>query len=190
MTAMAGQPQQMPHRTIEINRAPVLTLWAAVVAECLGFEHDEALTLGKAVAGLNAYAKGVRLGIYEPTPTTVAERRKAVAQGERLQVNLLHRAVPVARTKEGLRATAKDRPIKPESVERYLASKFGPSLDDAREAMLHLARSTRPGLLAAQAYELYERFRPAIPAGTCGWGATGVLDLDRIVALADRQPAS
>jgi hypothetical protein len=35
------------------NRAPVLTLWAAVVAEVLGFEHGEALTLGRAVTGLN-----------------------------------------------------------------------------------------------------------------------------------------
>ena len=39
---------------IMVNRAPVLTLWAAVVAEVLGFEHGEALTLGRAVAGLNA----------------------------------------------------------------------------------------------------------------------------------------
>ena len=35
---------------IKINRAPVLTLWAAVVAERLGFDHEVALTLGKAVA--------------------------------------------------------------------------------------------------------------------------------------------
>ena len=40
---------------ISINRTPVLTLWAAIVAERLGFNHDEALTLGRAVAGLNAY---------------------------------------------------------------------------------------------------------------------------------------
>jgi len=33
-------------RTLSINRAPVLTLWAAVVAERLGFEWEEALTLG------------------------------------------------------------------------------------------------------------------------------------------------
>jgi hypothetical protein len=45
-----------------VKRAPVLTLWAAVVAEVLGLEHDEALTLGRAVAGLNAYSKGVSLG--------------------------------------------------------------------------------------------------------------------------------
>jgi len=43
---------------VRINRAPVLTLWAAVVAERLGFDRDEALTLGRAVAGLNTYAKG------------------------------------------------------------------------------------------------------------------------------------
>ena len=50
-----------------MNRAPVLTLWAAVVAEVLGFEHDEALTLWRAVAGLNAYSKGVSLGLFQPT---------------------------------------------------------------------------------------------------------------------------
>ena len=46
---------------------PVLTLWAAVVAERLGFDRDTALTLGRAVAGLNAYAKGVSLGLLEPS---------------------------------------------------------------------------------------------------------------------------
>jgi hypothetical protein len=43
----------MPTQTISINRAPVLTLWAAVVAQRLGFDEDEALTLGKAVADLD-----------------------------------------------------------------------------------------------------------------------------------------
>jgi hypothetical protein len=45
-----------------VNRAPVLTLWARVVAEVLGFEHDKALTLGWALKGLNVYSKGVSLG--------------------------------------------------------------------------------------------------------------------------------
>ena len=50
----------MASRTISINRAPVLTLWAAVVAQRLGFEEDEALTLGKAVAGLLPYSWGIK----------------------------------------------------------------------------------------------------------------------------------
>lgn len=32
---------------IMVDGAPVLMLWAAVVAEVLGFEHDEALPLGE-----------------------------------------------------------------------------------------------------------------------------------------------
>jgi len=69
--------------TISINRAPVLTLWAAVVAERLGFEHDEALTLGKAVPGLTAQSKGQRLGIFTPSPAEVRKKRaqKAKAAG-------------------------------------------------------------------------------------------------------------
>src|SRR5689334_23692939 len=52
--AMAG-----PRAPIRVNRAPVLTVWAVVVTERLGFERDEALTLGRALAGLTAHAKGV-----------------------------------------------------------------------------------------------------------------------------------
>ena len=44
-------------QTITINRAPVLTLWAAVVAGRLGYDRDEAATLGRAVAGFGAAAK-------------------------------------------------------------------------------------------------------------------------------------
>ena len=44
----------MAAKTISTNRATVLTLWAAVVAQRLGFNEDEALTLGKTLAGLNA----------------------------------------------------------------------------------------------------------------------------------------
>jgi hypothetical protein len=42
---------------LEINRAPVLTLWAAVVAERLGHPANTALTLGRAVAGSAAQVK-------------------------------------------------------------------------------------------------------------------------------------
>jgi len=56
---------------VMVNREPVLTLWAAMVAEVLGFEHDEALTLGRAVAGMNAYSKGVSLGLFQRTPKEV-----------------------------------------------------------------------------------------------------------------------
>lgn len=68
-------------RTVRVNRAPVLTLWAAVVAERLGYDRASALTLGKAIAGLNARAKGRRLGLYHETPE--AERSGAPARARR-----------------------------------------------------------------------------------------------------------
>ncbi|MFP5512499.1 MAG: hypothetical protein ACLGJC_05410 [Alphaproteobacteria bacterium] len=79
------------HRKIMINRAPVLTLWATVVAERLGLDHDEALTMGKALSGLTAHAKGVRLGIFEPTPETVSDQRKALQDGDEIHLGLARR---------------------------------------------------------------------------------------------------
>jgi hypothetical protein len=167
--------------TVRVNRAPVLTLWAAVVAERLGFEREEALTLGRALAGLTAHAKGVRLGIFEPSaPEEVRERRGALAGGERLEVRLMGRTIPVVRTSEGLRALAKDEPVRPESVERYLAGKLGDALPEVRAAMEALAGSLPPAELARTAFRLYEGFRPAVPEGEAGWGKAGVLDLAKL----------
>lgn len=35
------------HKTCVINRAPVVTAWAMVVAERLGFKREESLSIGK-----------------------------------------------------------------------------------------------------------------------------------------------
>src|SRR3954452_8550685 len=142
---------------IRVNRAPVLTLWAAVVAERVGFERDEALTLGRALAGLSAHAKGVRLRIFEPSaPEEVRERRDRLAEGERLEVHLMGRTIPVVRTPEGLRALAKGHPTRPESVERYLEGKFGDALPEVRAAMERSAGSLPPAELPRRAFRLRE----------------------------------
>ncbi len=173
---------------VMVNRAPVLTLGAAVVAEALGFEHDEALTLGRAVAGLNAYSKGVSLGLFQPTPKEVKEQRKKRRKEETVTVGLLHRAVPAKHTDEGLRALSGESPIHPESVQKYLESKFGDALEDVSNAMLELGKSLPPAQLAEKAYGLYEKFRPEIPPGKKGWGASGKLDLDLIRKMASACP--
>lgn len=171
---------------VTINRAPVLTLWASMVAESFGFDREEALTLGKAVAGLTAQSKGQRLGIFTPSPDAVRRERakKAKAAGV-LRVALLGRAVPVLRTDEGLRAVAKDqKPMAPASVEKYLQSKFGERLPEVRSAMKKLAQSRGPDALVNEAFQLYEALRPEIPTGEAGWGAKGKLSLNKILELA------
>ena len=169
--------------TIQVNRARVLTLWAAVVAERLGFTHDEALTLGRAGVGLNAYSKGVSLGLIHPAPEKVREQRKKLPKGKALTVALLGRAVPVVRTPDGLRALTKDKPDDPAAVTRYLDGKFGEAFPAVRTAMAKLAGSFPSRELAVRAYSLYEQFRPAVPTGTRGWGAKGELDLEKLKAL-------
>lgn len=176
----------MEKHVVKVNRAPVMTLWAAVVGERLGFDSDEALTLGKTVAGLNAQAKGRRLGIYKPAEKSAKEERAARKPDEDFFIELLGRPVPAKNTRDGIRAVVKDKVVDPASAQRYLAGKFGEDLDAVRSAMEELARAYEPQDLAEKAYSLYEQFRPAIAAGTGGWGQKGDLDLDLIRSLAGK----
>jgi hypothetical protein len=172
--------------SITINRAPVLTLWASVVAERLGFDRPEALSLGRAVAGLNAQSKGRRLGVFKPHEREPKEARER-DRGDEFLVEVCGRAVPAVVTPDGeVRAVSRGKPVSPGRVESYLAGKFGDRLKAARAAMVRLAKALGPEELAARAYPLYEQFRPEIPEGTKGWGAKGELDLDRIKRLAGR----
>ncbi len=150
---------------VMINRAPVLTLWAAVVAERLGYDRDAALTLGRSVAG----------------------RRRETKRDETIEIGLLGRVVRAKRTADGLRATERGRPSNPAAVQRYLESKYADALPAVRAAMKTLAASRTPSELAGEAFSLYEDFRPKIPAGMRGWGAAGELDLDLIRSLAKRR---
>jgi hypothetical protein len=177
----------MPARTITINRAPVLTLWAAVVAQRLGFDEDEALTLGKAVAGLNAYSKGRRLGLFKPHEEK-SQKAREKEPGEAFRIDLCGRAVPATNTGEGIRAVQKGKPVDPDSVRRYLEDKFGDDLKAVRSAMTKPARAFNPQELAHDAYLLYEQFRPDIPGGKKGWGAKGNLDLGLVERLGKERP--
>jgi hypothetical protein len=75
------------NRTIRINRTPVLTLWAAVVTERVGFDHDAALTLGRALTGSSAQMKGRALGVYKPCDGGPSEA--AAERGEASRASLL-----------------------------------------------------------------------------------------------------
>ena len=171
---------------IMINRAPVLTLWGAVVAERLGYDPDAALTLGKCVAGLNAQTKGRMLGIYgqRKAPEGPGGAPKKVGLGEEFWIEICGRALPARNTADGVRAVVKDEPIDPAGVRKYLESKFGEDLPAVREAMARLAAAFDPEDLAAESWDLYQRFRPEIPKGKRGWGAKGALDLEFIRSLA------
>lgn len=169
---------------ILVNRAPVLTLWAAVVAERLGHDEDAALTLGKALAGLNAQSKGRRLGIFADPESAPGKPRRRSGLGEDRWIELCGRGVPATMTGSGVRAVVGDAPVDPEKVRAYLEKAFGPVRDDVAAAMRELAWAYAPETLNGIAFSLYERFRPTVSAGQAGWGQKGELKLEAIRRLA------
>ena len=102
-----------------------------------------------------------------------------------MMAELLQCAVPAQQPVAGLRALSQNRPIHPASVQRYLQSKVGATLADVYHAMVQRADSRSPARLAAEAYHLYEQFRPQVSAGAKGWGAVGLLRLETIRTLAE-----
>lgn len=150
-------------RPVRVNRAPVLTLWAALVAEAEGHPPDLALALGAAVAGTAARAKARRLGIAEDHGEAKAK------PAPRATVHLMGRDV-----------APDDR--QPAATQAYLSRAFGDRLQEVRDAMRALIARVPADDLDRHAFRLYEQFRPEIPEGTRGWGAKGELHLDRIKA--------
>lgn len=163
---------------IHVNRAPVLTLWATVVAERLGYPVATALTLGRAVAGYSAQARARRLGLVEEHDETEGREPPRVP---RETILLLGRRVPVLATEAGeIRAEDHGKPASAGATLTYIRRAFGENLDEARAAMEALAASYPPEELNRIGFYLYERFRPEVPADASGWGAKGELKLGRI----------
>jgi hypothetical protein len=167
----------MASSPIRVNRAPVLTLWAAVVAERLGHPPETALSLASAVAGTAARAKARRLGLAEEHP----DHAPGKPDEPRRRVRLLGREIAVVETLEGLLAAEPDgKPAKPGAVGAYVARAFGDRLPEVRAAMDSLAAGLEPEELNRTGFRLYEAFRPEVPPDVSGWGAKAVLDLGRI----------
>ncbi len=169
---------------IEINRAPFLTLWAFVVARRLGYDEDEALTLGRAVSGLTAQSKGRRLGIY--TPSSEETRQKLRDKREEIgaeAVEVMDRTISCVRTSDGLRALTKASPSDPDTVRKYLAGRFKEALPMVEEKLDRLAATYEPEELDRAAMDVYMRLRPKVPKGREGWGKAGLVDTDTIDAM-------
>lgn len=168
---------------LQINRAPVLTLWAAVAAECLGHPRDTALTLGRAVAGSAARAKARSIGREERKADRDAETPRLLGVHVTAPVFLFGRTIRLLPNADGeLRAADGDQPADHAAVERYLAKAFGDHLAEVRSAMEELASRYEPAELNRIGFRLYEAFRPDVPPGNAGWGVKAVLDIEKILA--------
>jgi hypothetical protein len=167
--------------TLQINRAPVLTLWAAIVAEKLGQPEDTALTLGRAVAGSAARTKARSIGREQSTADKNAETPRIRQEHITAPVFLLGKEIRLLPSEDGeLRAADGDKAASVDNVRRYLDKAFGDHLVAVRQAMETLAQRYDPQELNRIGFRLYEKFRPEVPPGSEGWGAQAVLEVESI----------
>jgi hypothetical protein len=179
------RPMTTAMSIIKVNRAPVLTLWAAVVAERLGHPPETALSLASAVAGTAARAKARRLGIAEEKDQ-VKDRAEAAPRPAEGTARLLGRTIRLTHDKDGVvlaEGGGKAAPAGP--VQAYVAKAFGGHLAEVRKAMEDLAARYDPEELNRVGFRLYEHFRPEVPPDVRGWGAKGMLDLEKISSAGD-----
>ena len=94
-----------------------------------------------------------------------AKKARQTARGGRSLIEVCGRPVPATNTDDGIRAVKGAQVIEPNGVLRYLTDKFGDDLKAVRSTMQKLVKVYKPQELAHDAYRLYERFRPDIPAG-------------------------
>ncbi len=89
---------------IRVNRGPVLTLWATIVAERLGYAPESPPTLGRFVAGSSARAKARSLGIADEAREELERYERAAAlKPERQVARPPGRDVPLLPADDGRR---------------------------------------------------------------------------------------
>lgn len=178
-------------KPIIINRAPVLQLWGACVAD---FLHPElswpaCLSVGNAISALCATSKGKAIGLVEPKEKSEDERKKREKKKRKAEedtetVTVMGFPLHLEGGKVLLSGTPKGL------NEGTLQAKFGGDGEygRAKEAMLESLRSwegDKEGL-DKKAFHMYEKFRPTVPQGQRGWGRKGELNLHELVGVVRR----
>ncbi|KAI6105781.1 hypothetical protein F5141DRAFT_1006834, partial [Pisolithus sp. B1] len=179
--------------TAVVNRAPVMTAWAMVVAERLGFDREESLSIASVYTEANAVSKGVSLGLVE-------ERRKkdveTLPEGKQPYVDLMGRRqvhtlfmtfedphgilCPLYQTRESKwLALSGGSPVSPSTAFSYISRSFRQTTPYVMGSLRLLAESYSPQRLNELGYSLYADFRPAVD----DWGKRGELRCARILSL-------
>lgn len=176
---------------IMINRAPVLQLWAACVAQCIhpNLTFDTCLSVGSAISALCAVAKGRAVGVIQPKKESVDEQRKRHKKNEDGDeggvVEVMHFTVPVQKGVAVIDGKQK------KANEEALRRKFGGGeVYNEVQAVMKEAIDSWTGKedgLNKRAFEMYENFRPVVPQGQRGWGRKGELDLQKTKQVVQAQ---
>ncbi|KAF8138409.1 hypothetical protein EV363DRAFT_1252028 [Boletus edulis] len=158
------------------NRAPLMTAWATIVAERLGFEREEALSIGSVYTEMNAVAKGVSLGIVDRSRQ---KEMDPISGGQQPYVDLMGKR-PLYKTQSSKwRALVSGSPAIPSTAFSYISRAFRQTTPYIVGALRLLAASYPPQELNKVGFSLYAEFRPTVD----GWGKRGEVRCERILSL-------
>ena len=79
--------------------------------------------------------------------------------------------MPAINTEDGVRAIAKEKPVEPAGVEKYLEGKFGDALEPVRHEMRALAKAFDRSNSRLSRSGCTEVSGPWFPRDASGWGA-------------------
>ncbi|KAG9047482.1 hypothetical protein FS837_002128 [Tulasnella sp. UAMH 9824] len=181
-------------KSTQSNRAPVMTAWATVVAERMGFKREEALSIASVYTEMNAASKGVSIGIYAPS------KNDEYASGSTQPfVELMGRKPVLERDNGQWRGIIKGSPVDPASSDTksksllvrylihyqpfgYIQRCFRQTTPAVMGAMRLLAHAYSAKELNEIGYSLYCDFRPE----STGWGKKAEMKMETILALRKR----
>lgn len=168
---------------IQINRAPVLDLWASVVTRFLYADLDwrTCLSAGSAISTLCAISKGKAIGTIdsgedgEKKEQEREERKKE--EGDLNEIDVMGFKLKV---KDGLILVSGKPKAENEAAQK---KKFGEEEYERVKRVMEECLQSWKGAeedLSGEAFKMYEKFRPNVASGQQGWGRKGELEMDRI----------
>ena len=185
-SSKSGDRDEQSDDVVVINRAPVLELWAACVAQILhpSLSWQSSLSVGGAISTITAISKGRSIGtMKKPDPGEAQEKkekRSNKAEKEELdEVEVMSFRLNL--DKDG-QAMVGGKPKK--GGEETLMKKYGGSeqYEKVKRAFQNSLKrwKGKEEELSERAFGFYEDFRPTIPPGQKGWGRKGQLRIETI----------
>ncbi|KAJ9092536.1 hypothetical protein QFC21_006767 [Naganishia friedmannii] len=196
--------EEIRAQTVVTNRAPCMTAWAYIIAEKMGFDRLEALSLASTFTSVTSTKHALALGnIYTPEQTRDAQlemdelpqpagkrsryasddasRLREGEQGGHSQpwVSIMKRSPVIQRADGTWRGVLKGMPVEPYRAHSYISKNFSHATPYVIGALRILAQSYTVDELQEQGYGMYVSFRPDVS----GWGDRAVLYCSNIIDM-------
>jgi hypothetical protein len=169
-------------KPVIINRAPVLELWGACVAR---FLHPElswglCLSIGSSISTITAISKGRSIGTIAPPDPTKKEEERGAGNQDKKGDEISVMGFPMTIKGDSVLVKGKPKTAREVNLVRKYGSDetYGKVKDTMTEALEDW--KGKEADLDAEAFHMYEKFRPAVAKGQKGWGRKGELHLSKV----------